>query len=262
MCPITLSIITSTVVAFSSSILSGAGIAAAASAATTAAGVAATGGGFIAAIGAGSAASLAASVGTGVTVGGLATVGGLPLAAGGALSAGATGAAGGVTVGAGIGGTALTGSALLAEAAALASIGQSSFEFREAKRVARGLRQDAREKAAAARIQAQVEGFQGTKEAAAENEAIAIAGAEQLGEVHALQNRGDVQLATLARQTTRVTQREQAGVAVRLEAVHADVRSAFRNIRANEAAAVRAARDPSKLGFALKLGASAIGGAI
>jgi hypothetical protein len=171
-------------------------------------------------------------------------------------------AAFGATTGAGIGGTAITAGGVLAEVAAFVSIGQGVHQHKESKRRAHGARKVAAENAATARVQAGNEAQRAVMQEAelgAEEQKRSV---RDKGIVANLQNRSDVQIAALTREVDRETQALEAAAELRLEAVSSDVRSAYRNIQANENSARREARGPSNFGLALSLGSTALGSAL
>lgn len=241
MCPITLSIIAASTIAFAQAAAAGAGIAAAASAAAAAASAVTAGATTAAAIGVGAGVAAGATTATGITT---------------AVTVGAT--IGAVTPGA----TAITAAGLLTEAVAFASIGQGVHQNKEAKRRAKDARKDASQTAAAQRNTASDQAARATKIEAEAGASEKIRGERNKGIIHNLQNRGDVQIAVLTREIEREQQGHEAAAATRLEAVQGDVRSAFRNIQANENRARREARAPSNLSFALSLGSTALGSAL
>ena len=245
MCPITLSIIAASTIAMAQAAAAGAGIAGSMAAASAAASAVTAGAAVPSAItigvAAGGAASGAATT-SAVAIGGAAAFGSGTATAGGATAIGAAG--------------------ILTEAVAFASIGQAVHQNKEAKRRASGARRDAKLTADAQRNQAQDEAARATKISAEEGASAKIENARSQGIVHNLQNRGDVQVATLTREIEREQQSHEAAAATRLEAVQGDVRSAFNNIQANENRARREARSPSRLSLALSIGSTALGSAL
>jgi len=243
MCPITMSIVAASTIAFAQAAAAGAGLAAAASAASAAAG----------AVTAGATVSAALTVGAGVASGAVTTATTSAFAVGGVVGA--------ATPGATAGGAFTTG-ALLTEAVAFASIGQGVHQNKEAKRRAAGARKDASDLAKSQRGQAANEAARAVRAEAEIGAESKIEEAEAQGVVHNLQNRSDVQVATLSRQVEREQQGRETAASTRLEAVQGDVRSAFNNIQINENRARREAKDPSNLGLALSLGSTALGSAL
>jgi hypothetical protein len=101
---------------------------------------------------------------------------------------------------------------------------------------------------------------QATRAVAQEAEAAAaetIEAAETLGQVHNYQNRGDMQMAALSRQASRIEQANAVSRDVRVASVYGDVRDAYRNIQTTHHATYAQNKGPSTVGLAIGI----VGGA-
>lgn len=243
MCPITLTTITTTMIAFANAMAAGSGIAAAGAAGAAAGGAAISGAGFSAALAAGAGAS-------GVTISGAAAAG---TAAAVAAPTAASAASAGTAATAG-----LTATTVLGEVAALASLATSLQQHSAGKKRAKDARKIFKANARVERNQAADEAVRAGAAEAEEAAATTIERAQSQGVIHNLQNRSDVQIAALTREIEREAQTHDAAVATRLEAISGDVRSAYKVIEANANAARRGARDPSGLALALNIGSNAV----
>jgi hypothetical protein len=175
-----------------------------------------------------------------------------------------TGAAAGSFVGTGTGlmGTGLTATSVLGEVAAFVGMGQSIHQHQKQKAEAKSARIDAEHKAGAETAQAADQATRAQMEIAEEKAGTAVAEQQQRGVVGNLMNRSDMQIARLQAEVDRDANRAQAVTDTKAATVRSDQRIAYRNIDMNRRHAYSQIKDPSKLGLALQLGSSAIGGFI